>query len=83
MVHRIQHGLTSSSKQHLYGMGIVKTMALVAHSLHSCSQLVRNRTSVQNELSKDWTTHLEESIARIQADNSDSKEVVGKAIPVH
>ena len=30
-----------------------KTVAVLAHSLHSRSQLVRNRTSVQNELSKD------------------------------
>ena len=60
-----------------------KAITLVAHSLHSCSQLVRDLTSVQNELSKDRTHHLEESNARIQADNSDSKEVVEKAIPVH
>ena len=30
-----------------------KAVAILTHSLHSCSQLVRNLTSVQNELSKD------------------------------
>ena len=48
-----------------------KAMALLAHNLHSCSQLVRNLTRMRNELSKDSTHHLEESNARIQADNSD------------
>ena len=47
----------------------------MAHSLHSCSQLVRNLTSVQNELSKDRTHHLDESNARIQADNSHRTKV--------
>ena len=48
-------------------------VALLAHSLHSCSPLVRNLTSVQNELSK--THHLEESNTRIQADNSDRRKL--------
>ena len=37
--------------------------------------MVRNLTSVQNELSKDRTHHLEESNARIQAENSDRTKV--------
>ena len=60
-----------------------KAITLVAHRLHSYSQLVRNLTCVQNELSKDRTHHLEESNARIQSDNADNREVVGKAMPVH
>ena len=48
-----------------------KAVALLAHSLHSRSQLVRNLTSMQNELSH----HLEESKARIQADNSDRRKL--------
>ena len=52
-----------------------KAIAILAHSLHSCSQLVRNLTNVQNELSKDRTHHLEESNARIQADNSDRRKL--------
>ena len=50
-----------------------KAVALLAHSLHSSSQLVRNLTSVQNELPK--THHLDESNARIQADNSDRRKL--------
>ena len=77
MVQRIQHGLTSSSNQHLCGMGSIvkvayhKATSLLANSLHSCSQLVHNLTNMINELSKDPTHHLEESNTRIQADNSD------------
>ena len=73
MVQRIQHGLTSSSNQHLCGMGRIvkvaydKAIALLANSLHFCSQLVRNLTNMINELSKDQTHHLEES----NTDNSD------------
>ena len=52
-----------------------KAIALLAHSLHSCSQLVRNSTSVQNEVSKDRTHHLEESNALIQTDNSHRRKV--------
>ena len=52
-----------------------KAIALLAHSLHFCSQLVRNLTSMRNELSKDLTHHLEESNARIQADNSDRRKL--------
>ncbi len=77
VVQRFQHGLTSSSNQHLCSMGRIvkvaydKAIALLANSLHSCSQLVRNLTNMINELSKDPTHHLEESNTRIQADNSD------------
>ena len=73
-VQRIQHGLTSSSNQHLCGMGRIvkvacdKAISLLANSLHSCSQLVHNLTNMINELSKDPTHHLEESNTRIQAD---------------
>ena len=52
-----------------------KAIALLAHSLHSCSQLVRNLTSVQNELAKDRTHHVEESNARIEAENSDRRKL--------
>ena len=48
-------------------------VAILAHSLHSRSPLVRNLTSAQNELSKD--PHLEESNARIQSDNSDRRKL--------
>ena len=44
-----------------------------AHSLLSCSQLVRNMTNVQYELAR--THHLEESNARIQPDNSDRRKL--------
>ena len=77
MVQRIQHGLTSSSNQHVCCMGRIvkvaydKAIALLANSLHSCRQLVRNLANMINELSKDPTHHLEESNTRIQADNSD------------
>ena len=47
----------------------------LAHGLHSCSQLVRNLTNMRNELSKDPTHHLEESNARIQADNFDRRKL--------
>ena len=50
-------------------------IALLAHSLHSCNQLVRNLTSMRNELSKDPTQHLEESNALIQADNSERRKL--------
>ena len=50
-------------------------IALLAHNLHSCSQLVRNLTSMRNEFSKDSTHHLKESNARIQADNSDRRKL--------
>ena len=58
MAQRMQRGLTYSSNQHSKGglTGITlndKAVALLAHSLHSRSQLVRNLPSVQNELSKD------------------------------
>ena len=49
-----------------------KAIALLAQLLHSCSQLVRNLTSMRYELSKYPIHHLEESKAHIQADNSDS-----------
>ena len=57
MAQRMQHGLTSSSNQHSKGglTGITlndKAVAVLAHSLHSFSQLVRNLTSMQNELPK-------------------------------
>ncbi len=73
VVQRIQHGLTSSSNQHLCGMGRIvkvaydKATALLANGLHSCSQLVRNLTNMRNELSKDPTHHLKESNTRTQA----------------
>ena len=50
-------------------------IAPLAHGLHSCSQLVRNLTSMRNELSKDPIHHLEESNARIQADNFDRRKL--------
>ena len=77
VVQRIQHGLTSPSNQHVCGMGRIvevvydKVIALLANSLHSCSQLVCNLTNMISELSKDPTHHLEESNTRIQADDSD------------
>ena len=49
-----------------------KAIALLANSLHSCSQLVRNLTNMINELSMYPTHHLGESNTRIQANNSDS-----------
>ena len=52
-----------------------KSIGILAHSLHSCNQLVRNLTIMQNELSKDAIHHLEESNARIQADNSDRRKL--------
>ena len=42
-------------------------------SLHSCSHLIRDLTSMRDELSKYPTHHLEESKARIQTDNSDRR----------
>ena len=54
VVQRIQHGLRSSSNQDLCCVaGIVKVaydkaVALLARSLHSCSQLVRNLTIMLN-----------------------------------
>ena len=50
---------------------IDKAIGLLDYRLHSCSQLVRNLASMRNELYKATTHHLEESNARIQADNSD------------
>ena len=52
-----------------------KAIGLLAHSWHSCNQLVCNLTNMRNELSKDPTHHLEESNARIQADNSDRRKL--------
>ena len=52
-----------------------KDIGLLAHSWHSCSQLVRNLTRMRNELSNDPTHHLEESNTRIQADNSDRRKL--------
>ena len=46
-----------------------------ALSLHSCSQLIRDLTTMRDELSKDLTHHKEESSARIQADNSDRRKL--------
>ena len=64
------------SKHGLIGITLNdKALALLAHSLHSCIQLVRNLTSVHNVLSNDRTHHLEESNARIQADNSDIRKL--------
>ena len=51
-------------------------VAILAHSLRSRSLLVRNLASVQNEMSKETRTHhLEESNARIQADNSGRRKL--------
>ena len=52
-----------------------KAIAPLSHGLHSCSQLVRNLTSMRNELSKDPIHHLEESNARIQADDFDRSKL--------
>ena len=52
-----------------------KAIAPLSHGLHSCSQLVRNLTSMRIELSKDPIHHLEESNARIQADDFDRSKL--------
>ncbi len=84
VVQRIQHGLTSSSNQHLCGMGRIvkvaydKAIALLTNSLHSRSPLVRNLTNMINELSMDPTHHLEKSNTRIQSDNSDRMKSWGR-----
>ena len=50
-------------------------IGLLAHNLHSYSQLVRNLTNRRNELSNDLTHHLEYSNAPIQTDNSDVRKL--------
>ena len=45
----------------------------LAPSLHSCSQLVRDLTTMRDDLSEHPTHHKEESKARIQADVSDRR----------
>ena len=74
--------IKSTFMQHGYNQGGLrgitlsdKAIALLAHSLHSCNQLVRNLTFMRDELSKDLTHHLEESKARIQTDNSDRRKL--------
>ena len=49
-----------------------KAIPLLPHSL---SQLVRNLTSMRNELCKDPTHHLQEFNARLQADNSERRKL--------
>ena len=73
MVQRIQHGLTSSSNQHVCGMGRIVKVAYdkaIAYWLTACIP-AGNLANMINELSKDPTHHLEESNTRILADNSD------------
>ena len=44
-------------------------------SLHSCSQLIRDLTTIQDDLFEHPTHHKEESKERIQADVSDRRKL--------